>query len=198
MKFTAQTTLSLVAALAFIASSACTETNSGSPPPAGMAGVATKQNAAQPVAAPTPPPAQAAASSQPAGIGAGVNPHASASQPSARGAPPPGHPPMGTSQGAASQAARPTVVKGPGQDNNTAQVSKQIVGKVAETFNSAGYTYLRVQTANAGDVWAAVMETSVAVGATVSMTESLTMHDFHAKSLNRTFDKIVFATLNSK
>ena len=98
----------------------------------------------------------------------------------------------------ASQPARPTIVKGTGQSDESAQANKRFMGKVAETFNSAGYTYMRVQTADSGDVWAAVMETSVAIGSTVSLTESLTMHDFHSKSLNRTFDKIVFATLNAK
>lgn len=67
-------------------------------------------------------------------------------------------------------------------------------GKVLETMDSAGYTYLKVQTAS-GDVWAVVPQTKIAKGAEVSLSEQMTMENFESKSLNRKFDRIVFATM---
>ncbi|HVR38260.1 MAG TPA: nucleotide-binding protein [Thermoanaerobaculia bacterium] len=67
-------------------------------------------------------------------------------------------------------------------------------GKIVETFNSGGYTYLRLQTAS-GDAWAAVRETKVKKGATVAIDPQMTMEKFTSPTLNRTFDKIVFGTI---
>jgi hypothetical protein len=189
--------LLFVAAPIFLFGTGCMDSETKSPPPAGMAGVAAAPTAA----------AKAPASRQTA-HGAGLNPHgtgqptsAPASQPS--GARAPGHPPMGTTQpaaGAASQPARPTIVKGTPQPGATSQApnNKVFSGIVEESFNAAGYTYMRLKSQGTEEVWAAVIETQVAVGATVTLSESLTMTDFHSKTLNRTFPKIIFATLNSK
>jgi len=177
------------------------ETETKSPPPAGMAGVAATP-------APSAPAANATAS-QPNALGAGVNPHGAGQQARAQpasqpaGARIPGHPPMGAVQqspGATSQPARPTVVQGAPQPGVSTQppTSKVFSGVVAESFNAAGYTYLRLKSKGSEEVWAAVIETPIAIGATVTLSESLSMTDFHSKTLNRTFSKIVFATLNSK
>lgn len=69
-----------------------------------------------------------------------------------------------------------------------------LTGKVVETFNGGGYTYLRIATAS-GDRWAAVRETKIAKGATVTVDAQLTMEKFESKTLNRTFDKIVFGAI---
>lgn len=69
-------------------------------------------------------------------------------------------------------------------------------GKVLETMDSAGYTYLKVQTAS-GQVWAVVPQTKVAQGADVSLSEQMTMENFESKTLNRKFDRIVFATMGT-
>jgi len=69
-----------------------------------------------------------------------------------------------------------------------------LTGEVVETFNGGGYSYLRIATAS-GDQWAAVRETKIAKGATVTVDAQLTMEKFESKTLNRTFDKIVFGAI---
>ncbi|MDY0117040.1 MAG: hypothetical protein RBR59_05660 [Sulfurimonadaceae bacterium] len=64
---------------------------------------------------------------------------------------------------------------------------------VLETIDSGGYTYMKVD--EAGDIyWAAGPQTELTVGSTVSYIEQMVMQDFTSKSLNRTFDLIVFAS----
>ncbi|HEX6086519.1 MAG TPA: hypothetical protein VF266_18465 [Thermoanaerobaculia bacterium] len=70
----------------------------------------------------------------------------------------------------------------------------QLAGKVLETFNGGGYTYLRIATAN-GEEWAAVRETQIASGANVAVDVQLTMEKFESKTLNRTFDRIAFGEI---
>jgi len=73
-------------------------------------------------------------------------------------------------------------------------LTNALAGKVVETFNGGGYTYLRIATAS-GDQWAAVRETKIAKGATVTVDAQLTMEKFESKTLNRTFDRIVFGAI---
>jgi hypothetical protein len=65
-------------------------------------------------------------------------------------------------------------------------------GKVLETMNAAGYTYVQVDE-NGQKLWVAVMETKVNVGDAVEFPDSPPMLNFQSKSLKRTFDKIIFA-----
>ena len=65
-------------------------------------------------------------------------------------------------------------------------------GEIVETMNAAGYTYILLDTGSE-KIWAAASETSVAVGQRVSVPGGQVMTGFPSKSLNRTFDKIVFA-----
>ncbi|MBT0665480.1 hypothetical protein KI809_14320 [Geobacter pelophilus] len=65
-------------------------------------------------------------------------------------------------------------------------------GKVVETMNSGGYTYALVEE-NGQKLWVAVMETKVEKGALVEFPDSPPMVNFQSKTLNRTFDKIIFA-----
>lgn len=69
-----------------------------------------------------------------------------------------------------------------------------VTGTVLETMNAASYTYIRIQTAS-GEVWAAVPETTTTVGATVTIDNPMTMQNFTSKTLNKTFDTILFGTL---
>ena len=64
-------------------------------------------------------------------------------------------------------------------------------GKVVETMNSGGYTYVKVAIGG-GEVWAAGPETAVAVGDTVSLPEGAPMKGYHSKTLDRTFDMVYF------
>jgi hypothetical protein len=65
-------------------------------------------------------------------------------------------------------------------------------GKVTETMNAAGYTYVQVDE-KGQKLWVAVMETKVKVGDSVEFPDAQPMVNFQSKSLNRTFDKIIFA-----
>jgi hypothetical protein len=69
-----------------------------------------------------------------------------------------------------------------------------LAGTVLEVKDVDPYTYLRLKTKD-GEVWAAVPRVPVKVGANVSIANAQTMNGFHSKSLNRTFDRIVFGTL---
>ena len=69
-----------------------------------------------------------------------------------------------------------------------------LTGKVLETMNAGGYTYVKVQTAQ-GPVWAAVRQFPTKVGATVSINAEMTMENFESRTLNRKFDRIVFGSL---
>jgi hypothetical protein len=66
-------------------------------------------------------------------------------------------------------------------------------GEVLEAFNSGGYTYLRLKTAD-GETWAAGPLAEVAVGSVVTLENAMAMYNFRANSLDRTFDKIWFAS----
>jgi hypothetical protein len=76
----------------------------------------------------------------------------------------------------------------------TPAASGQVTGKVLETMDAAGYTYLRVETSS-GEKWAAVSATSVKKGDTVTIAEQMTAENFESKTLNRKFDKIIFGTI---
>jgi hypothetical protein len=65
-------------------------------------------------------------------------------------------------------------------------------GKVLETMNTAGYTYVQVNTGRATN-WAAAPEFNVAVGNTVTVNAGMPMPGYHSKSMNRDFDMIYFA-----
>jgi len=69
-----------------------------------------------------------------------------------------------------------------------------VTGKVLETMDAGGYTYVRIAAAP-GEVWAAVTQTKVAVGVTVTITDAMEMKDFESKTLGRTFPTILFGTL---
>ncbi len=74
-----------------------------------------------------------------------------------------------------------------------AQDSKQHSGQVLETMNSGGYTYMKVNENN-NIYWIAVREAQVKVGDNYSFNEQAWMSNFKSSSLNRTFDKILFAS----
>jgi hypothetical protein len=86
---------------------------------------------------------------------------------------PPGHPAMGATAG---------------------NIGAKVTGTVAETFDAAGYTYLKLKTAS-GEEWAAVRQTPVKQGQTVTMSVQMTAEKFESKTLKRTFDRILFGAL---
>jgi hypothetical protein len=70
---------------------------------------------------------------------------------------------------------------------------KTIKGKVLETMNTGGYTYLQVKTPEQA-VWIAIPETKVEKGQQVTCKPGMTMTNFESKTLGRTFDIIVFSS----
>jgi hypothetical protein len=66
-------------------------------------------------------------------------------------------------------------------------------GKVLETADGGTYIYLKLQTAD-GPVWAATTKQVIPTGADVVIHDPMLMTNFQSKTLNRTFDEIVFAS----
>jgi hypothetical protein len=95
---------------------------------------------------------------------------------------PPGHPPID----AVKQQAAPTPAPPPS--------AGRITGRILETMNAGGYTYMRLGTSN-GDVWTAVLETKVKKGATVTVEPQMVAEKFQSNTLNRTFDKLIMGML---
>lgn len=91
---------------------------------------------------------------------------------------PAGHPPM-------NQTAAPAL-----SDTKT---DENISGKVLETINSGGYSYVYIEKKDGKKIWVAVMETKVKVGSQITFKPGMKMTNFESKSLNRTFDTIVFS-----
>jgi len=68
-------------------------------------------------------------------------------------------------------------------------------GKLLERIDAGSYSYLRVA-APAGEVWAAVPVTDLAVGAPVTVEQPIWMQDFEGKAIGRKFPRIAFGTLS--
>lgn len=66
-----------------------------------------------------------------------------------------------------------------------------VSGKVVETMNSGGYTYINLES-NGKKTWVAVPETPVKVGQEVSCASGTEMGNFTSKTLKRSFDRIIF------
>lgn len=79
------------------------------------------------------------------------------------------------------------------QDAPLPQEVSSLSGKVVETMNSGGYTYLCIEK-DGKKTWAAVLETKVTVGQEIALQPGYEMVNFTSKTLNRTFDKIIFST----
>jgi hypothetical protein len=65
-------------------------------------------------------------------------------------------------------------------------------GKVVETMNSGGYTYVCLEKLGK-KIWVAVPEMKVVVGKDMAFQPGQEMTDFASKSLGRTFDSIIFS-----
>ena len=65
-------------------------------------------------------------------------------------------------------------------------------GKVVETMNAGGYTYVSLEK-NGKKTWAAVPQMQVTVGQEISLQPGQEMRNFTSKSLNKTFESIIFS-----
>jgi hypothetical protein len=75
---------------------------------------------------------------------------------------------------------------------NMAQAGISLSGKVAETMNSGGYTYVSLEN-NGKKTWVAIPETKVKVGQALTCQPGMEMKNFTSKTLNRTFESIMFS-----
>ena len=64
-------------------------------------------------------------------------------------------------------------------------------GKVLATLDAPGYTYMELANTEKR-FWIAAPTTRVKVGDRVRFDQSLVMKNFNSKTLNRTFDQIIF------
>ncbi|MBU1745537.1 MAG: hypothetical protein KJ649_11660 [Proteobacteria bacterium] len=107
--------------------------------------------------------------------------------------PPPGHPSV------APQAAAPQAVAGipVGGDPHAGLKLKEMAagtghkGKVLQVMEAGSYIYVEVEE-KGKKLWVAALKVKAAKGDTVEFPDSPPMEKFHSKTLNRTFDKILF------
>ena len=65
--------------------------------------------------------------------------------------------------------------------------------KVTQTMNSGGYTYVEAADDKGQKIWLALPEMKVAVGDAIEYpADAMPMTNFKSKTLNKTFDKILF------
>lgn len=69
---------------------------------------------------------------------------------------------------------------------------KRLQGKVVQTMDASGYTYIAVSQPSGDVIWAAGPQTVVEVGRQVNLPSGLEMTKFESKTLGRTFDRILF------
>ncbi|MDH5735564.1 MAG: GW dipeptide domain-containing protein [Gammaproteobacteria bacterium] len=74
---------------------------------------------------------------------------------------------------------------------NQQMTSNNLYGKVTETMDASGYTYVHVDTGSQ-KVWAAGPVTALKAGDMVTIPTVMPMKNFHSKALNRDFDIIYF------
>ncbi len=79
------------------------------------------------------------------------------------------------------------------QPNINHQAQNIFTGKLEETFDAGGYTYVKIQFNNQ-PVWAAGPVTTVKPGDKISFSGRMPMTNFHSKSLNRDFPVIYFVS----
>ncbi len=76
---------------------------------------------------------------------------------------------------------------------STLSTAPTVAGTIIETMNASGYTYMLVLS-GAEKTWVAIPTTTVKKGAVINYYKGMLMKDFTSKTLNRTFDTIVFSS----
>jgi hypothetical protein len=77
----------------------------------------------------------------------------------------------------------------PASDN----LQEALSGKVLQTMNSGGYSYIYLQKKSGGEIWIAVPEVMVKVDDQLTFKGGTEMPGFESKSLKRKFDTIIFS-----
>src|ERR1700690_2229945 len=91
-----------------------------------------------------------------------------------------------------SYAASTESQSAPIQNSEQPKAPAALTGKVVQTMNSGGYTYVEIEN-EGGKLWVAVPGAKVKKGDTVTFRPGALMENFESKTLNRKFDKIIFS-----
>lgn len=75
---------------------------------------------------------------------------------------------------------------------NAADITK---GKILQIKDGGGYSYLKLQTKDSKEQWAAVPGGLFKVGQTIEISEQMRTPSFNSKTLNETFTNIIFGTI---
>jgi hypothetical protein len=67
-------------------------------------------------------------------------------------------------------------------------------GKVVEKQDVSPYTYVRLDDGAGNQIWAAVPQTQLEIGEEIALKGGSVMTNFTSKTLNRTFESIIFAS----
>ena len=111
--------------------------------------------------------------------------------PAAAAALPPGHPPTPAAEAALPPGHPKT--DGVGKAATLALPAEELItGKVVETANAGGYTYVLLER-DGKKTWAAIPPANVKVGQEMSLYPGGEMTNFNSPSLKRTFDSIIFS-----
>jgi hypothetical protein len=79
------------------------------------------------------------------------------------------------------------------KSGNQAAVKMNVLsGKVAETMNSGGYTYILLDK-DGEKIWVAVPEMQVSQGEDIALKSGIEMVNFTSSTLNRTFERIILS-----
>jgi len=70
--------------------------------------------------------------------------------------------------------------------------SPGLSGKVIETMDSGGYTYVQIE-GSGGKTWFAIPKTKIKMGQKVTFQPGGAMPNFTSKTLGKTFDVIIFS-----
>lgn len=102
------------------------------------------------------------------------------------------HPPVSTLP-----EGHPQVAPGTGSAPVTAPAADARTGTAQEVLQAAGYTYVRMAF-EGEEIWVAGPTSPLKVGDEVTVSGLMGMTDFYARSLDRTFDAIIFANTFSR
>lgn len=93
----------------------------------------------------------------------------------------------------AGQCADPGPSAQPGPVKEAPLQPSSLTGKVLETMNGGGYTYIYLEKKSGEKRWVAVPQMNVKIGDEMELSSGVEMGSFSSKALKRTFDSIIFS-----
>ncbi len=97
-----------------------------------------------------------------------------------------------TGSGAFGATEKTSPLQAPPKTEPAENTPSGVSGKVVETMNAGGYTYVCLEK-NGQKTWVAVPEMAVTVGETIAFQPGAEMTNFTSKTLKRTFERIIFS-----